>query len=68
MVNVSATIIRTGRFYAVQFTGVVVKEGDRATWVSLEYAAEHQGKECDEAFDTSAFSITNSFGNSVDGG
>ena len=51
----------------MQFTGDVVEEGDRVAWVSLEYAAEHKGKECDEAFNTSAFSITNSFGNSVDG-
>ena len=47
--------------------GGVVEEGDRVAWVSLAYAAEHKGKECDEAFNTSAFSITNSFGNSVDG-
>ena len=47
----------------MQFTGDVVEEGDRVAWVSLEYAAEHKGKECDEAFNTSAFSITNNFGN-----
>ena len=51
----------------MRYTGNVVQAGDYATWISLEYANRHPGKECDQAFNTSAFSITNSFGNRVDG-
>ena len=51
----------------VQFAGSSVHEGDYATWISLEYVRQHPGTECDEARNTTVFSITNQWANSIDG-